>query len=306
MNYKKIKKLFIERGYDVIVKNFSDIDFCLDEYKDSFILYQSSEDPNLEYKSFIEDIVLGLKLKGAILIPEFELFRAHHNKVFMEILRDISNLNEIKNLKTEKFGTLEEFKKFSKIKEVIKVSSGSKSSNVFKYENIKKLKKNIHTFSLFNIKMRIRSFLDRKPFTPISNYRKKFITQTFIEGLRGDYKVLIYGDKYYVLFRKNRKKDFRASGSGVLFFIDKPDYGLLNYAEIVKNYFNNPIMSLDIAFDGLRYYLIEMQFIMFGNYALEKSNFFFKKEDNDWIKVNKKSDLEKEFVNVIDKYIKNI
>jgi hypothetical protein len=82
MNYKKVAKLFKKQGYNVEIENFSEVDFYSSKYKNSFILYQSSEDPGLKYKCFIEDIILGLKLKGAILIPEFKFFRAHHNKVF--------------------------------------------------------------------------------------------------------------------------------------------------------------------------------------------------------------------------------
>ncbi len=99
MNYKKVKELFEEKDYVVEIEKFSEVNFRSTKYKNSFILYQSSKDPNLKYKDFIEDIIFGLELNESVLIPEFKFFRAHHNKIFMEILRDLSDIDEIKNLK---------------------------------------------------------------------------------------------------------------------------------------------------------------------------------------------------------------
>ncbi len=303
MDYKKIKKLFEKDGYSVEVENFSEVDFRSDKYTNSFVLYQSSEDPNLKYKDFIEDIILGLQLKKAILIPEFKFFRAHHNKLFMEILRDVSSLNKIKNLKTKKFGTIEEFIKSKNNLELIKVSAGSSSKGVFKFKDLKSLKKEVETPTFFNLKMKLKSFFDKKPFTSISNYREKFISQNFIENLDGDYRILIYGNKHYVLYRKNRKNDFRASGGGNLSFVVNPKKEILDFSEKIKNYFNVPIIALDVADDNKDLFLIEFMFIPFGNYALEKSDYYFQKKGDDWVKINEKPDLEKEFVNAIDNYI---
>lgn len=103
-----LSKYFSELGYKVNYLNFSDINFGNETYKDKIFLYSSSEDINGYYKDYIEDLLLGLCLSGAILIPDFKYFRAHNNKVFMEILRDLSNLNDIKNIKSKYLGTLED------------------------------------------------------------------------------------------------------------------------------------------------------------------------------------------------------
>ncbi len=310
MDCKKIKKLFEDLGYITEIENFAEVNFNLiDKYKNSFILYQSSEDPDLRYKDYIEDIILGLKNIGAVLIPKFEYFRAHHNKVFMEILRDISNIDIIKNIKSQKFGTYEEFLRLNnkyniKQDDIVKISSGSRSVNVFKLNKYLFLKWKLFSFSLFNIKIYIKHIFDKKPYTFISNYRKKFIVQNNIGNLSGDYKVVIYGNKFYVLFRKNRKNDFRASGSGLIQHVENVNTELLNYAKKIKDNFNIPYISLDIAFNGKKYYLIEFQFLMFGNFALEKSNFYFTIKDNKWVKEISKSNLENEFVSSVHEYIK--
>lgn len=104
MDIAKIKMLFEKQGYSVEIEKFSDVNFKSEKYNNFFVLYQSSEDPNLRYKGYIEDILIGLELIGAVLIPDFYKFRAHHNKVFMEILRDVSGCSLIQNIASKNIG----------------------------------------------------------------------------------------------------------------------------------------------------------------------------------------------------------
>ena len=89
VNLKHLKDYFVEYSFELIVLPLSKIDFRKQNYKDNWVLYQSSEDPGLFYRSYVDDIVLGLYFQGAKLIPTFSQFRAHHNKNFMEILLGI-------------------------------------------------------------------------------------------------------------------------------------------------------------------------------------------------------------------------
>ena len=74
--------------------------------------------------------------------------------------------------------------------------------------------------------------------------------------------------------------DFRASGSGN-FNYDKvlPD-GLLNFCNEIYKEFNIPSLSLDIAYDGNQYYLIEFQAVYFGTYTLEAAPYYFQLINN--------------------------
>lgn len=103
------------------------------------------------------------------------------------------------------------------------------------------------TFTFQGLRWAISKFLFNKPYIPQSNNRKKFIVQNFIEGLDGDYRVIIYGEKYYRLYRKNRENDFRASGSGDIYFDIELPKGLLDYSRILYKKFNTPYVSLDIG-----------------------------------------------------------
>lgn len=133
MDVSKIKLLFEKRGYRVEIERFSNINFRSEKYNNSFILYQSSEDPSLRYKDYIEDILLGLELKGAVLIPDFYKFRSHHNKVFMEILRDVGGCAFIQNIISKKYGTLDELKEDAiniVLPAVVKQGAGSRSRGI--------------------------------------------------------------------------------------------------------------------------------------------------------------------------------
>lgn len=306
---EELVRLFTELNYDVQLKKFSQVDLFNENYKGFLVLYQSTEDPGLLYKDYIEDILLGLQLQGAIIIPEFKYFRAHHNKVFMEILRPL--FDKSKNLLSQFLGTFEELtevKEKFKFPLVLKTSKGAKSDGVFLVKNMNELlsvaKKATRSFAFENIRMFVKSIFKNKKYLYFSNYRRKIILQKYIPGLVGDFKVLIYWDKYYIVERKNRINDFRASGSGILRFPEDVNVPLLEYSMNIFNTAKVPYMGLDIAIKDGKFYLLEFQFVGMGNYALEKSDFYFAKDNEKWDKVYKKSVLENEIVRSLDRFIK--
>ena len=313
MNLESMSRYFSGHGYNLVIKRYPEINLRDDNYHGKFILYQSSEDRDLFYKSYIEDVLLGLKLQGAVLIPEFHLFRAHHNKVFMEILRDLSPLHEVKNLKSRGYGTYEDFVRDASLfhsATVMKPSEGAGSygvrllrdkGSILKYA--KRLSRSVHLFdALKNI---IKSYA-RDPYRKQSNHRRKLIIQNYIQDLQNDFKVLVFGAKYYVLFRRNRKNDFRASGSGLFEYKDDLPTGLLDFSERVFKSFETPYASLDIAFNGREYVLIEFQFVHMGSYTLEKSPFHFISENGRWKKVVGPSVFEEELVRSVMNYCEKL
>ena len=62
-------------------------------------------------------------------------------------------------------------------------------------------------------------------------------------------------------------------------------------------------MGMDIGDQKGKFYLIEFQFIEMGNYALEKSSFYFKKINFKWSLTRETSLLENIFVESVDQYI---
>lgn len=312
VDVEKLKKYFEKHGYNLVVKHFYEIDLRVENYKDKFIMYQSSEDPVLSYKDYIEDVLLAIEMQGAHLIPDFKYFRAHHNKVFMEILRDTLGIKEIQNIYSKAFGTYEEYISscYADTDDifVIKPGSGTRSRGVGllkTYKNKKTLPYKIsRSFTFDNLKLFLSKLRTGKSFTPMSNNRKKFIVQSYVQGLDGDFRVLAYGEKYYVVFRKNRKNHFTASGSGNLDFNAELPGELLNYAKTVYEKFNTPYASLDIGYKDGEFFLFEFQCLCLGQYTLEKSKFYYTTaEDGEWKRVTETPDLEREIATTVSNYI---
>ena len=322
-NYKEesvdlrlLKDEFSMLGYNVILKNYADIDFKQDNYCGFHVFYQSSEDPNLFYKSYIEDILLGLRLQGAILIPEFEYFRAHHNKVFMEVLRDLYGTQKMKALRSWYFGTYEDYKNDRRIdvenKNVFKLSSGAQSKNVrliaSRKDHYSIPKAASRTFNWYYWFVdQIKPFLGKKypNYKKKSHHRRKFLIQEFIPDLDGDYKVLLFQEKVFILTRKTRPNDFRASGSGRFSYFRDIPHKVLDFSTEVFNCFNVPFIGLDVAFKDDIPYLIEFQFVNFGTYTAEKSPYYFQKIDGKWQIIDKLIVIELEYTRAIDRFIKN-
>jgi|GEM_PF-183544 len=307
----RLKSHFHENNVDLEIRPFSAIDFRSQNYKDLWVLYQSSEDPGLHYKSYLDDIVLGLFTQGAKLIPSFQQFRSHHNKHFLEIFRDLQDIPEIKNIESRRYGTYEDYandlKNVGKKTFVIKSSDTSKSRGVFLLDSMNKIinipRAISRTFSFKNFSYFVETIITGEKTRKISNHRKKFILQEYIGGLPGDYRVVIYGDKYYVLFRKNRQEDFRASGSMDFNYDIALPENLLNYSKKVFEKCDAPYVALDIGFKDGIFYLFEFQFLSFGQYTIENSHFYYTFQKNEWNKVFEAPDLEREIAQSVCQFI---
>lgn len=314
MDIDRITKHLKDGGVRIEVIPFSSIDWSLD-YKGKYVVYQSSEDRGLLYKSYISDVLLGLNDRGAFIIPKYQYFHAHHNKSFQEIIRKNICVSGVKSIKSDSYGCFEDFMKsdLSNIEYpvVIKDSEGCCSKSVLLVKNEKELVKSVKSLSRsFNFRDALRFFAKRflrKDYIPESLNRNKFILQQFIPNLAGDYKVLVYGDKYYVLSRLNRKGDFRASGSGIFNFPEQIPKEVLITSKAIKEFFNVPYVSLDIAYDSETdtCFLIEFQFLMFGTYTLEASKFYFLNQGDEWRRVEGESILEDVFADSLLQYIRN-
>jgi len=314
MDKKMLTNYFKKHNYNAIFMSPSEINFRDKKYKQSIVLYTTTEDNKEYYKLYIEDIVLGLEAIGAKVLPSFIYLKSHHNKVFMEILRDIQDFELLNNIKTQKFGTLEEFQRHFKKGEdnvVVKMASGASSLGVFLgkgYDDLlSKVRKASRTFHLKkDIKEVLRKF-KHKDYIPVSKHRNKFITQNFIPNLTNDWKILVYNDKYYIIERPVRKNDFRASGSGKekYLFGDKVNIpeGIFDYAKAIYDKLNVPMLSIDIAYANNQFYTLEFQFTGFGTSGQQLSESYFLFNNNKWEAIYEKLELEQVYVDSIVGYL---
>jgi glutathione synthase/RimK-type ligase-like ATP-grasp enzyme len=315
MNLSLLKKYFEKLNYDFETKIFSEFNFKKDLSKPTIILYTSSEDDNYKYKDYIEDIILGAQEMGVKVVPSYKFLRANNNKVFMEILRDIL-ISDI-NLKSNYLCAPDD-KKLDEVNYpiVMKESKGAMGSGVSLIKNKKQLIQQIAKINriknLINIKNNIKDFLrpyKHKGYIKESLYREKFILQEFIPNLKSDYKILIFGKRYYIFERPVRQNDFRASGSGNKNYkygsSVKINLKLFTYAEQIYQILKVPNLSLDICTNGQKFSLFEFQAIYFGTVGQYKSDGYYINKDSEWIFISEKLDLEKVYVDSIDYYLKH-
>lgn len=305
-----LTEYFKEYGFRTNYLSFAEVDFSHMDFAGRLVLYTSSEDKGYYYKSYIDDIVFGLSCQGAHLIPDYRFLHANNNKVFMEILRDLVDKGKKTGIKSIYLGTLEDLKKKTdhlNSKLVLKTTRGAMSSGVYlvknKKDTFRRYKKLGRTRYLYSELWDLKNYLKHKNFKMDSRFRSKFILQNFVEGLKHDWKVLVYGHKYYVLQREVRKKDFRASGSGIFKFTEHLPEGLLDYAYEIFELFNVPNFSMDIGYNGGKFYVFEFQAVYFGTKTIENASFYFLRKNSSWEIRNEKTCLEKVYVESIAQYI---
>jgi hypothetical protein len=315
MDKNYLRTLFQNKGFDIEFISMSQVNFLDPGWLNAIVIYTSSEEKGLHYKNFIEDIVFGLKDAGAKLIPDPVFLRANNNKVFMEILRQTRIPENLQTLSSHRFGTVEELEqalqsKLIKFPCVIKESEGAQSRGVFLAKDerdIKQLAKKISRTASFRemLKEKVRLYKHRG-YKPESFFQKKFIIQPFVNGLVNDWKILVYGEKYFVLRREIKKNDFRASGSGLNYtsgtFAKFPEK-MLNMVRTFFQELDVPHLSLDFAFDGQKGYFFEFQVVYFGTSTHFKSKDYYEFQDGSWVVKKNDIDQEEVFVHSIVKYL---
>jgi glutathione synthase/RimK-type ligase-like ATP-grasp enzyme len=294
-------------GLECEIRTFSSFR-STENFDGAFVLYQSSEDRDLLYKSYIADVLLSISARGGVLLPKFEYFHAHENKVFQSYMTSSLSIPGLKIPKSVSYGCYEELKDVPSNLEfplVLKSAAGCQSKSVTLVRSHAELYAKAARFSSsFNlldaIRIGAKKYL-RKGYVRESLRRRKFILQEFIPDLDGDFKVLVYGERVYVLTRKNRKNDFRASGSGIFAFTEDVPHALLDVALRLREHYECPYISADIAYERQTgtCILLEIQFLMFGTYTIEKSPFHFVPSPEGWKVVRQSSVLEHVMANSI-------
>jgi len=309
---EKLESALTEMNYQVQTLPFTEIDFLNNDYSNQLFLYTSSEDPGYYYKSYIEDVILALAQTGAIVIPAYNFLRANNNKVFMEFLRQNTKNEGINSLRSRHYGTIEEFNKHNhEFPKVVKESVGAISAGVRLARNKKHAQKQIKKLIYVpQFKYYVYDWLRKfkhKNYIPDSKYRKKFIVQDFVPGLKNDWKIYFFGEKLYIWYRFTRDNDFRASGSGKFLFNEEVPvpHGLFDFAQEVYKQFDIPFISIDIGWDGKVFYLFEMQFVYFGKNGHFHSTHYYEKEYNTWVKKENTNEIETVYAESIHGFISN-
>lgn len=311
MDKEKINKILLDNNLDVVEYTYEEIINNKIRFNNEIIIYTSSQ--NLDYKHYIDDILYGLSKRND-LIPRYDIFRAHENKGYQELLKEELG---IRSLKYFYFGNKLGLENNANIVDtyplILKRIFGAGSSNVYKIDSYKDLKNSLKKLNMPDqykgkvIKRVIQKNIMKSKYIPEfhgeDSFMGAFVLQEFMDGLKEDWKVLVFGEKYYVLNRKVADNDFKASGSGKLAFIDPPKE-VLEYARFIYEKLDVPFVSLDIGFNGTECGLIEFQGVHFGPYTLMKSEGYFEHVNGDWENRKGKSVLEEEYAYSILEYLK--
>ncbi len=313
MDKEKMTSYFKELGYQIEFRYFNEVNPEDPEYKKAYILYTSSEDIGYKYKSYIEDIVLTFELLGAKTIPEYKHLRANNNKTFMELMRKTIGITPYLNSKV--FGSMADLKmniEEVKFPCVFKESGGASGDGVALVKNKEELYTKVKASSsprsyLQDIRDQARA-IKHKGYIKESVHRNKFILQDFIPNLKNDWKVYVFGNKLYTFKRPILKgRGIKASGGGY----DNYYYGLEAEApegmfdlalEIYKK-LDVPHVSIDFAYDGDEFYVLEFQSLYFGTAGIPYSEGYFTKENGNWEFIKEKLEIEKVYVDSIVYYL---
>ncbi|GAA4882768.1 hypothetical protein GCM10023311_01090 [Flaviramulus aquimarinus] len=275
--------------------------------KGVYFYYASSQYPI--YKSFIQDILIQITLRGGVLIPELRHFMAHENKNFQELEKVRLDIKSPYGIPV---GTYEEgveiLKKVS-FPKVIKKSTGFRSRNVKLVQNIDEGKKVLLDLLESNFKYDIDSlyYLYRR-LKNKKHYPKKFgkvIIQDFIPDLTHDWKILVLGNLCIGGKRYVRKNDFRASGSKLYEMEEDPPENVLDFAFKCKKKLKCPNASFDISEKDGDLHLLEYQPIHFSLLGGDP-DYYFELKNGIWEKHKIVNELELYIGNAISEHIKNL
>ncbi|MEL7270208.1 MAG: hypothetical protein AAGL34_11590 [Bacteroidota bacterium] len=312
MDKDKLSKYFLELGIQIEYRFLNEIDFKHDSFKGRDIIYTSSEDTGYQYKSYIEDLIYALELSGANVIPSYRHLRMNNNKVFMEMTRDYLGLTH--NINSLVFGSLKDLEmKLHEIRYpvVFKAAGGASGTGVALVENKQELIKKVKEISKRNLKSDLRDYvrsLRHKGYIRESLYRQKFILQELIPNLVNDWKVYFFGEKLYIFKRPILDgRGIKASGGGYDNYFygleaEAPD-GLFDFTLDIFKKMDVPHISIDIAYDGVAFYLIEFQSLYFGTAGIPYSKGYFTKTSGQWMFVEEKLEIEKAYADSIASYL---
>ncbi|NAR69250.1 hypothetical protein [Acinetobacter haemolyticus] len=299
-----IEKIVSNLDFNVKVISFDELDE-INLFPTDLVIYTSSENP--EVRQFIKNKLYYIKDK-CILVPNYDLLMAHEDKGFQEIMKKEKNFGNLKgnyifDIDNQKFN----------YPKVLKTAQGAGSSGVFLVKDNADLKAIKNKFFEPDFKRKVIKLQRRFKLNPeeykIYSYKYKkfnlFVEQDFISNLACDYKVLVFGDRYFVLKRNVRKNDFRASGSGDFEFVDPP-IEVLDFAREIADTLKNPYLSLDIAQSDKGCHLIEFQATNFGPYTLLNAPVRYVKVENSWRKEVNCRDLESNYAYALNYFVEKL
>jgi hypothetical protein len=303
LDLDRVRKAVGDAGYETTVVR---VDRLLEtEFRETDLLfYTSAYSPEL--RAYIREILYFVRERVTI-APRYELMLAHENKGVQELLKHAWRFGNLEGSYHVDFDETSLERPY-----VFKTATGAGSSGVHLVRG-RADEQRIRRRHFATPLTRRLKLLQRKAVLGAAQLRRyayyyksfrPFVRQRFVEGLAGDMKVLVFGERYYSLWRDNRPGDFRASGSGRLDF-DRPcPDGALDFARDIAARLDSPFLSLDIAQSAAGFHLIEFQALNFGPTTLTGSTGYYVERDGaGWERIGAEPDLEEAFAHAMLHYL---
>ncbi len=326
LEVEKIKKTLTEE-YNLQTKivPFKCIVSQLDTIEKGSLLFYSST-YNKEYLKYIKDTIhyISIVRPDIVLLPNQDQLRALENKGYQEYYKMQLGIERVVGKYYGDINDLIEDQTKMSFPFVLKLNEGALSSGVQLIQSAEELLKFQARIKKRTLKEKAAYLLNKKNsfnkdnnlnpheglleknFEDFFQKRKPVVTQEFIPGLECDYKVLIFGEKYFVFKRETRKNDFRASGSGKFSWVEPPKE-VLSYAKLISKKMDVAFISLDIGIDKLKEcYLFEFQGTAFGPIGITQSDKYYIFQKGEWIKIVTSSNLEKTYAYAVNYFINKL
>ncbi len=299
---------FTEHGITAEVVQVADLFRFATDWEGRAVLYTGNEEQL--YESFIRSAVYFLSERNLVM-PSVDLLMCHNDKVFQE---NVKRRYRLGGPTAECFGSLEEAvaaRDRLRFPAVFKLAHGSGSKNVSLVKNFNDLKRKIlkHCRRPDYFRINAHKKLSRRKFATYRNHldseslhTRPFVLQEFIGGLGEDWKAIVFYDRVYVLNRKTRPNDFRASGSG-RFAFETPPEEVLEFALECRRKLGTPFLQMDIGIKNRECYLFEFQACSFGPRTAMFAPHYFVKEST-WKRVDTDPSLHGAFAYGVATYLR--
>ncbi len=188
-------------------------------------------------------------------IPNLDTIWHFESKIAQHFLFKELNIKSPKTFLTFDYREAMEYINQCLYPQILKLSAGSGSNHVKMIKNKRQAKIEIKKhFTKTRTWAYLRKISDHQMFGSV-------YLQEFIPNNDSDLRITTIGDKYaFGFWRKNRKNDFRASGSGKIDFNRKVPEDMIKYCLDISKKLNFDSMAYDILFEDNKALITEISY----------------------------------------------
>jgi glutathione synthase/RimK-type ligase-like ATP-grasp enzyme len=259
--WKKFSEILIERKIPYKIVEIEKDDWIEQISECKFVIWRPNlNEPFLDQAK--EKIYIIEKVIRKKIYPNLDTFWHYDNKNSEYYLGKIEKIKMPEGFVSYSYEDTLQYLRKCKYPIVSKSKGGAKSKNVRLLKNYNVAKKELDKIFYRNFMGKISKKIFNK-LNFISNRQRNYVNyQEFIPDNKKDLRIATIGGKYaYAFYRKNRKNDFRASGSGIIDFnIEKRDLNVIKYYIQLSYNLGFDSMGYDVIYKGNDFMTVEFSY----------------------------------------------